>query len=230
MQSPYRELKAKYKLNKYIFVSCCLEIIEATSDGLLARIGIREPGDTVIAVGTRLYLSSNAVRNEQGNPAYEIYHVTVQGVEMAEGQPLLVCSPIAKETRNETRTVVRKPTRFDVHFEEIPETPLSAISGSIGGLTLLAHPSRLFVGLVLDKQYTLCAKYRNRPLSIPVQVKHLLYDWHSNEHALGVKVLELNDDQEFMLQRLIDPNYTEEEKEKAAVDTEEFRIRPENLE
>lgn len=219
-------LKAKYQVNRNLFVTCNLDGIEATDDGIKAQIGIRSPGDTIVPVGTKLYLPSHTIKSvgPEGNE-YEIFFVVVLGVAIEYGQPAQICSPIQKERRKNKRQVERKACQFKISFAEMPETEFSAISGTPQGLTLRYNPSRLFIGLVLGNEYTLKTRYKEEDLAFPIQIVHLHYDWQTNNHLVGARVLQLSQTQELMLNRLIDPNYKIEVKQTASIDTDEARIR-----
>jgi hypothetical protein len=218
-------LKAKYQVNRNIYVTCYLDIIEATMDGMKTQVGIRIPGDTILPVGTKLYITQ-VTPKEQVEDEFEAYYVTVQGVEVEQGLPLQLCSPIMREKRRNMRQRDRKQANFAVKLLELEDTEFTVINGSIDGLTMQYRTTGMLIGLVLGQQYDLHMEYKEQSLNLPVEAIHIQYDWHNNNHLLGVKVLELSQNQEFMLNRLIDPSYTFEVKQSALVDTEEARIRP----
>lgn len=221
-----QSFKAKYQVNKNLFVACYLDVVEATQQGFKAQVGIRSPGDIILPVGTKLYLASvPSLQPHLKSNAFETYYVVVEGVEVDYGVAIQSCSPILKEKRKNLRRFDRKETSFDAHISEIAGTNFSVLNGSSDGLALQYKASSLLVGLVLGNRYTFNASYKDHLLSIPAKALHLHYDWKNNQHTLGLKILQLNTDQEFLLNRLLDPNYTDDTSQNASIDTEEARIR-----
>jgi hypothetical protein len=222
-----QSLKAKYQVNRNLYVTCYLDGIEATADGIKAQIGIRSPGDTIVPVGTKLYLPSHTIKSvgPEGGNEYEIFYVVVLGVAIEYGEPIQICSPIQKEKRKNLRQHDRKVCQFRINFEEMESTEFTVVNGSSHGLTLLYKPSRLFIGLVLGNEYTIHTLYKEQDYTFPGQVTHIQYDWQSNQHLVGMQILQLTQTQDAMLNRMIDPNYKIEVRQTASIDTDEARIR-----
>ncbi len=229
MQLLEESLRVKYQVRKNLFVTCYLDVVDATAEGFKAQVGIRIPGDTVIPTGTKLYLAHTHEDNplQEGN-MFEMYYVTVKGVESLKGMPVQVCSAITKEKREDLREIERKDCYFEIRIAEVEEGEYTAINGSIGGLTVMYQTDKRFSGLVLGSNYHFTAQYKNELLSVPSQITHIHYDWHTNQHLMGLKVLNLTRDQEVILNKLIDPAYTIEIKHKSLVDADEARIRVDN--
>ncbi len=223
-----QSLRAKYLANKNLFVVCYLDVIEATADGFKAQVGIRVPGDTIIPVGTRLYLQPDGGRVKvSASGEFELYYVIAQGVEISDHLPVQVCSPIYREAGTNRRRVERIETDFDVTVQEIGDVPFKVVEGSHKGLTLEFKATGLFVGVVLGSEYHLNLNYKGQAFTLPVQVNHIHYDWHCNQHRVGVKILQLHAGQEAILSKLLEPTKKLDLKQKALVDTDEARIRPE---
>lgn len=222
-----QSLRAKYRINNNLYITCYLDIIDATAEGFLAQVGIRVPGDTVIPIGTKLYLASSQVKHStpENKGFINLFYVAVKGVEINYGVPVQVCSPICRETRPDMRQRERMKTQFNIEIEEMGDAHFIVVEGSTGGLTVLYQASKVFAGLVLGNKYKVNVPLREETLAFPVRVTHILYDWRTYQHLIGVEVLELTQSQEFLLSRIIDPNAKTDISQHASIDTEEARIR-----
>lgn len=221
-------LKARYQVHKNVFVTCYLDIIEATVEGFTAQVGIRAMGDTVIPVGTKLYLTSAPIKAAKNlrDDEFEMFYVLIQGVEIDCGVPLQTCSPIYREIRENNRLLDRVETDFSLQMKEIGDLPFLVLNGSHGGLTLQYQASGMFMGLVPGNQYHLKLTHKDKVAIVPALATHIQYDWYNNQHLLGVHFLKLDDKQEFMLNRLLDPQFEVKINQRALVDTDEAKIRP----
>ncbi len=219
-------LKAKYQVNKNLFVICYLDIIDATSEGFKAQIGIRVPGDTVIPVGTKLYLALHPTRPfAMEEDDFETFYVLVQGVEIQHGLPVQTCSPILRERRKNKRGIERRESHFEVKLQQIEGRSFTAMNGTLRGLTLMYQATGMFIGVVLGSTYQLDTAYKETPLSFPVRIAHIHYDWYSNQHLMGVRILEMSPREEPYFMRLIQPPPAGGYDQSASVDTEEALIR-----
>jgi PilZ domain len=200
-------LKAKYQANKNLFVTCYLNVVEATSKEFKAQIGIRSPGDTIVPVGTKLYLiQENFSPTENGDP--DLFFVVVEGIEIDGGLPVQVCSPICKENRQDSRKKERQDCYFEVSsIDGMAFEQCTAINGSMKGLGLKLKAAKIYSGLVLDNtcQLSIPVAEENETISLPVKIAHIQYNWQTYEHLIGVQILQATTQDSELLYRLLNP-------------------------
>lgn len=219
-------LKAKYQVKDNIFVTCSLDVIEATATGLKTQIGIRMPGDVFIPPGTRLYIISGTSSQTSSKGEQERFYVVSQGIEVMDGVPVMACSPITRETIPNRRKQERLACQFSARMDDLGQLKFTATLGSTLGLTLICHPSKRLIGLVVGKQQELQVRYKDRDYPFSTEITHIHYDWQKCRHSVGVKFKDLTEQQEVIIKRLIDPEYTVEISQTALVDPEQARIVP----
>lgn len=221
-------IKARYQVNQNIFITCYLEVMEASSQaGLKAQIGIRIPGDTIVPVGTKLYLATEPAKTgDIDSDSFELFYSVVQGIEIFEGIPVQCCSPIYREQHQNRRSKERMPVEFSVQLKEMGDQDFQVIEATPGGLTLRHKFAGTLSGLLIDHAYHFDLRYKDLEATLTGHTVHLQYDWHHHVHHIGLKLLNLTPTQENMLSLLIDPKASVDITQKSLVDAEEFRIRP----
>jgi hypothetical protein len=200
------KLWAKYQVHRNLFVICRVEVTQATATGFKAQIGIRQPGDTIVPVGTRLYLLGDNVASlpQKTAQGYELFYVNVEGIDISYGMPVQVCSPIQREIQPDRRRTVRQPTSFPLILTDMETPPYTVVSAHAGGLTMVDNNARPFVGLGLGNTYHLAMSPLREPdLIFPITIRHIQYDWMENQHRLGVQINRLSKLQTTVLLQLI---------------------------
>jgi len=198
-------LKAKYQANKNLFVTCYLNVIEATSKEFKAQVGIRAAGDTIIPVGTKLYLIQEAgLAEEDTDP--ELFFVVVEGIELDGGLPIQVCSPICRENRQDERKKDRQACNFEVLIDGMSFEQCTAVNASMKGLGLKLKASKIYGGLVLDNICQLSIPMKNEePISLPIRIAHIHYNWQTYEHFLGVQIMQASTQDSERFYQLLNP-------------------------
>ncbi len=221
MTAKQQLLNGKYQIKPNIFVDCLLNIIEATAQNVRVQVGIHTAGDTEVPPGTKLFLPS-----QKATGSFDILSIDAQSHEKQYGRHVMICSPIHKETRAEQRKTERVTTDFAIQIQESEGLNFKVFEGSLDGLGVSFEASKLFIGLMLDNEYTLEAHYKSEQITFPGKIIHMHYNWHTRQHRMGIQILEMTHQREIILERLLNPNLNLEIKQKATIDTEEARIRP----
>ncbi|HEY9744799.1 MAG TPA: hypothetical protein V6C99_01125 [Oculatellaceae cyanobacterium] len=220
-----RRLRGKYQIAKGTFVTCYLDVLEASEERLRAFVSFsRLPGPTV-PIGTRIFFNSEAIPGAPLEAAFAVYSIVVQGIEEAQGQPLLVCSPIDKEVRPNLRTTERKPTEFRVTLPgKADDSVFIAKEGNLKGLTLHHSSKKVILSLALGRVYGFKVEHKGSTFTLPGEVRHIRYDWKTYEHCIGIHFPQLPEQEEVVLNRLLDPTYTIPIAEKHTVDASISKI------
>lgn len=215
-QNKTRRLRGKYQITKNTFVTCYLDVLEASSNGLRTFIGLSRRADTVVPVGTKIFFNAEPIRDQSQSQSFDLYSITVQKIEDENGQPLLVCSPIQKETRPDLRSEERKIKEFPVTLQN---ASFIAKGGTAKGLTLYYAAKKALLSLALKQVYQFSVEYKGATYHLPGEIKHIHYDWKTHEHLLGVAFSKLPKQEEAVLNFLLDPEYTVPIAEKQTIDT-----------
>lgn len=212
-----KRLRGRYQITKNTFVTCYLDVLEASQEGFKTFIGLSSRADTVVPVGTRIFFNAEPTEGEQG---FNLYSITVQKIEDIEGQPILVCSPIEKETRANLRSKGRIATEFPVMLSgQTQKSGFIAKDGTTSGLTLFYAAKKAILSLALRQTYHFSVEYKGTAYQLPGEVKHIQYDWKTHEHRVGVHFPQLPEQEKVILNLLLDPSYTTPITNKQTVDT-----------
>lgn len=217
-----KRLRGKYQIMKNTFVTCYLDVVQASEEGFKAFIGLSSRGGTVVPVGTRIFFRAEPSRQAEPQPshAFELYSITVRQIEDVNGQPILVCSPIQKESRPDLRTEARKKVQFPVTLSGKNQgASFIAKEGTVNGLTLVYTAKKALLSLVLGQVYPFTVEYKGTAYHLPGEVKHIQYDWKTHEHLVGVHFRQLPEQEKIILNLLLDPNYTIPIMDRQTVDT-----------
>lgn len=215
-----KTLRGKYQLARDTFVTCYINVLEATDHEMRAFIGLKERGDSSVPVGTRIYLNAEPINliNIRRNRDFDIFSIKVLQIEMMNGKPLHICTTIQKETRSDLRSEERKQASFPVGIEG-KQSEFIASDGTLKGLTLHSTSKRAMLGLTLNRHYRFKVTYKEADYAIKGVVKHIQYDWRSHEHLIGVHFPELSQEEEVILNLLLDPDYTIDISTRQTIDT-----------
>jgi hypothetical protein len=221
-QRKTKRLRGRYQITKNTFVTCYLDVLEASSDGFKTFIGLSSRADTVVPVGTRIFFNAEPSRQVDAQPpqSFDVYSITVRQIEDVSGQPILVCSPIQKETRPNLRSEERKQAQFPVRLSgKSQSTSFVAKEGTVKGLTLVYAARKALLSLALGQVYNFSVEYKGTTYQLPGEVKHIRYDWKTHEHLVGVHFRQLPEQEKVVLNLLLDPTYTIPITDKQTVDT-----------
>lgn len=204
-----RVLKGKYRITQNTFVVCHLNVLEATDQEMRTFIRVKNNAFAQLPIGTRIVLNAQALH--QGGSTqqreFSIFSLVVKQIEDLNGQPLHVCTSVQKEVRPDLRVQERRDVDFSLRLAGMSEV-FTAKSGNNKGLTLHFTANRAMMGLVLERCYDFFVAFKGDDYKLPGQIKHIQYDWTSNEHLIGVHFANLNSDEDIVLNLLVDPDYT----------------------
>jgi hypothetical protein len=204
-----KTLKGKYQITRNIFVTCYLDILEASDKEIRTFLGLKKRSDTLVSIGTKIYFNAetNNKINVRRSNTYDIFSITVLEIEDMDGKPLHVCTPILKESRPDLRGEERLKTEFYLELEGAG-TDFLAKSGTVKGLTLHYRAKKAMLSLTLHQEYSFKVIYKGELHRLPGEIKHIQYDWKSHDHIVGVAFNRLTREQETILNLLIDPSFT----------------------
>jgi hypothetical protein len=219
-QKKTRRLRGKYKITKNTFVICYLDVLEASSQGIRTFIGLSRRADTVVPIGTKIFFNAEPMQAQSQSQSFDLYSINVQQIEDVNGHPLLVCSPIQKETRPDLRSDERKMTEFPVTLSgQSQDTSFIAKNANSKGFTLHHVAKRAILSLVLNQVYQFSVEYKGTTYHLPGEIKHIHYDWKTHEHLVGVAFSQMSEQERTIVNLLADPTYTVPMAEKQTVDT-----------
>lgn len=224
-QMTTKTLRGKYQVTRNIFVTCYLDVLEATDKEIRTFLGLKKRSDTLVPVGTRIYFDAETINkiNMRRSNSFDIFSISVQEVEDLNGKPLHVCTTIQKETLTNRRSTDRKEAQFPVRLKGSKASFL-AQGGAAQGLTLHYTARRAMLSLTLNQSYEFLLNYKDMEYVLPGQIKHIQYDWKSHEHVVGVHFPSLGEEEDIVLNRLIDPSYTIDISGRQTIDTAEGKI------
>lgn len=224
-QSTTKVLKGKYQLSKNIFVSCYLNVLEATDQEIRAFVGLKRNTHTQVPIGTKIIFDSGAITKPgiTSSSSFEILSITVRQIEERNGQPLLVCTSIQKETRQNERANERREVDFPLQIAN-SSAEFIAKNGNSKGLTMQYTANRAMVSLSLNRIYNFSVQLKGETYQLPGRIKRIQYDWKSYHHLIGVDFSDLNKDQDIILNLMVDPDYTVQLSNKQTVDTASGKI------
>ncbi len=213
--------KAKYQLNKNVFVSCYLDILEANAQAVRALVGVQQRFDTKVAVGTRIYF--NAESTNQGQGDFHSFSVTVLKTEDDQGKQVHICTPISHEVQQNRREAERKPVNFPVLLVD-SQTIFSAVNGTATSLSLTYTAQKAMLKLTVNRPYGFKVNYKGEDCHLEGVIKHIHYDWRTFQHRVGVHFPKLQKDEQIILNLMVDPDYTVPISTKQTVDTSQGKI------
>lgn len=220
-QKKTKRLRGKYQLTRNTFVTCYLDVLDASKDGIYAFIGLKSRADTVVPVGMKIFFNAEAMTKAgiRHSEHFDVFSITVQEVQDVEGQPLLLCTPINKETRPNLRKTERKTAEFPVTLVGKQSAVFMVKGGTAQGLSLYYTEKRAILSLALGRTYVFAVDHKDTTYNLPGEVKHIQYDWKTHAHLVGVYFPNLAEKEEAVLNLLLDPEYVVPISEKQTVDT-----------
>ena len=215
-----RTLRGKYRLSKNIFVTCYVNVLEATDKEIRTFIGLKQRGDNEVTVGTQIFFDAGPLNlvHFETDRTVELYSITVLKVEENEGGMLHICTPIDKEVRPDLRARNRMVAEFPVRLAD-KDTEFVVKDGTSKGLALIYKEKRAMASLIVNKSYDFTVTYKDHDYTIPADIKHIQYDWRSHRHMVGIHFPKVTQDQEIILNLLLDPDYTIPITDNQTVDT-----------
>lgn len=220
-----KTLRGKYQITKNIFVTCYLDILEATDKEIRTFLSLKKRTDTLVPVGTRIFFDVETINkiNVRRQRDFDIFSITVQQLEDWNGKPLHVCTPIQKEARPNLREAERVSAEFPVLLEG-GTSEFIARSGTEKGLTLHYTAKKAMLSLALGQQRDFKVTYKGEEYFLNGRVKHIQYDWKRHEHVVGVHFPNLKQEENIILNLLLDPHYTIDISAKQTIDTSAGKI------
>lgn len=208
-----------------MYVSCLLEVEDITASSMKMYVGVKAMKDTKLPMGTKVFIDVSSLpiaSKEQGNQQkFEV--VSTRVTEYAEEEGGVVghlCSPLDRQFREEDRTEPRKKCTFTM---KVGNLDLKIINGCNQGLGAVIQSDKMLASLALDKEYPLQTVYNGKQYAFKAVVKHIEYNWQTLIHYIGFALQPLDTEEETVINKLIDPNYTVKLK-KAAVDAASGKI------
>lgn len=219
-QTATRTLRGKYQITKNIFVTCYLDVVEATDKEIRTFLGLKRRSDTLVPVGTQIFFNAETINkiNVRRNRTFDIFSIKVVEVEDMGGKPLHVCTAISKDSRADLRNDERKEAEFPVRLRGT-KSDFIARGGTSKGLTMHYTAKRAMLSLNLGKLYNFSVQYKGNDYQLPGIVKHIQYDWKTHDHVVGVHFPNLDQESEIILNLLLDPEYTIDISSRQTVDT-----------
>jgi hypothetical protein len=220
-----KPLRGKYQLAKNIFVTCYLDVLEATDQEIRTFIGLKKRGDATVPIGTRIIFDAGVINriNVRRHGSLDIISIQVLKLEVMGGKPLHVCTAIQKGSRGDLREAERKEAEFPV-FIEGKDAQFMASGGTTKGLSLHYTSKRAMLSLTLNRTYDFRVNYKGSDYIFQGVIKHIQYDWKNHEHLIGVHFPTLGPDEEIILNLLLDPEYTIDISGRQTVDTSVGKI------
>jgi hypothetical protein len=227
-----KTLRGRYQIKNNIFVTCYMDVEEASDNEFRTFISLKKRYDTMVPVGTKLMLNAESINkiNARRSGSYDIFSVTVTGLELVDGKPLHICTPIQKTTYPNRRSRERRPTEFSLHLNGVPEGKFlvqnGALSeeGSPGGLKLRYQSKKAVLSVKLEQVCKFKVMYKGEEYVFSSSIKHIQYDWKRHDHEMGIEFVSTDDDIEFILNKLIDPEYTVQLSKRTSIDTAAGKI------
>lgn len=225
-----KTLLGKYQVRENMFVICYLEVVEANDTEFRTFLGIRRTSDVVVPIGTRIYLNAESIHKitAKRTNVYDVYYVTVKGMDEVDGRPLHICESLTKTTHKDMRENPRVELNFPVIVDLGDGQTISfqVVNGTANGFTLLYKSNHVLLGgLHLDEAYSFQVPYKDRFYDFIAFVKHIQYNWRTHEHQVGIEFSEMDTDHSIVLNLLIDPNYSIDISHKESIDPLTGKIR-----
>jgi hypothetical protein len=225
-----RILRGKYRITRNVYACCTLDVLDANDHQMQLFLGLKKRGDSTMPVGTRIVLmGNNAGKDPAAPPASEAesYSVTVQELGEQDGKPLLICTPIQRETFPERRKLPRRPVLFPIKMVH-NDALFSAIDGNERGLTLKYSAQKALTALLVGNSYAFEVFHKDTHYTLSGEIKHIHYDWKYYEHLIGVHFPKLSKELLVVLNLLIDPDYKVQINSTQSIDTSAGKISQED--
>ena len=222
-----KAIRAHYQVQPNLNVACYFDVVEATPQRVIATIGNRHMGDTVLLKGTRLYIDAHKMRrNFSTEQRFDLYYMNVFGTDSmgSKGELIHVCSPIIKEPRQDKRQHERFKSMFNLDIEGFERMLFVATQGNEHGMTLAYHSPRMLKGLTIYQRYKVSTYFRQELFDFEVEVVNLTYDWFRRHQMAGVKVTQADRFSRLRLRKLFDPTFDLDMSDHTNVDADEARI------
>jgi hypothetical protein len=220
-----KKLLGKYQIKPNIYVICTVDVIDANETQLVAALGTRRSGDTVVPVGTRLFFNADSLNKitAKHSNTFEVISVTVKAQAKDQGNPVLVCTPIQKETRGDLRQTPRQAAVFPIRLQG-HETKMLVNAGSLMGLSIIYPSTRPVLNLRIDQEINAIITHKEREFIYKGLIKHIHYDWKTHQHKVGLALTEMDEDSRVILNLMLDPAYKIDISHKESIDTSEGKI------
>jgi len=221
-QARTKRLRGKYQLTKNTFVTCYLDVLDASENEIKTFIGLSKRGDASVPAGTRIYLNTDAI---QGKAKFTVLSITVKEVQELQGMPFMICSGVMREERNELRATPRIRSSFPLLLTStVQSASFMSKEGTVEGLTMFYTGQRSLLSLTMKHTYNFEVTHKGETYRLPAEVKHIQYDWKTTEHIVGVTFNQLPDQEKTVLNLLLDPTYTVPISDNQTVDTTEGKV------
>jgi hypothetical protein len=220
-----RTLRGKYRIAQNVFVCCILHIVEANDHEMQLFLGVKRRRDGQVPVGTRIFLDMEPLNKIKGEKkqSTECLSITVKEVREMDGQQLLICSTLQKESITERRQKERISAEFSLRLADSGAV-FTVVDGTDRGLTLRYTSNKPLISLLVDRTYEFIINYKETDYPLSGQIKHIHYDWKAFQHTIGVHFPEPGKEQEVILNLLLDPEYTVKISTNQTVDTSQGKV------
>lgn len=230
-----RVLKGKYRIARNVYAICRLDVLEADDREMRLFLGLKRRADTAVAVGTRVFMDATPLNRSEHAPqeSSELVSlsVTVREVREMDGKPLLICSCMQRETLADRRSEPRRATDFRLRLAD-GSADFKVTEGTVRGLTIEAAvpekkpntQGKPLLSLMVDRDYAFTVTHKETDYPLLGTIRHIHYDWKSYRHRLGLSLSALTSEQEIILHRLLDPNYTIPISNRQTIDTSQGKI------
>lgn len=222
-----KKLKGRYQIKPNIYVTVYLDICKADSEGFETYVSLKKLHDTVIPPGARLYFESDGITQMKARRSgqFDQYFVTVLDTDMTEDACLHFCTPVEIESFPDRRQIPRKNTEFSVQFTGDLTKDFIATNGSVeGGLRLEYQSQKAMMGFKLKNLYDFQFNYKSNIYTFQGLVKHIQYNWKTHGHQIGLELVDNKEDGFYVVNRLIDSEYTVNISTKQSIDTSAGKI------
>lgn len=227
-----KTVRGRYQIKNNIFVTCYMDVEEANDQEFRTYISLKKRYDTMVPVGTKLMLNAESINKitARRSGSYDLFSVTVTGMELVDGKPLHICTPIHKTTYPDRRSRERRNSEFMLSLDGASDGRFLVQNGTIsqegspGGLKLKYQSKKAVLSLKLDQVCKFKVLYKGEEYVFPGAIKHIQYDWKKHDHELGIEFIVTDDEIEFILNKLIDAEYTIELSGRHSVDTAAGKI------
>ena len=224
-----KTIRAKFQIKPNIYVNCYVEVEDVSDDDFRAYVGIKRRADTIVPVGAKILFNPSSMNPESRQIAsdlkgeYEEISVTVlkHFTYSGDDQAVHICTPLQRNKRPEQRRQRRKTCNFILRFDD--EHIFRVENGTTDGLMLFFQAKNPITNMALDTEYMFQAEHKGHNFRFPAVIKHVLYNWKTHEHRLGIAFQSLDRATEMALNVMLDPNF-KLDLSMGSVDTESGKI------
>lgn len=214
--------KARYQITRNVFVNCYLDILEANSQEVRVLLGVKQRSDTLVPVGTRIYLNTDTLNQPTGGE-FKTVSLTVLKIEEQGDRHVHVCGPISQDSLPERRKQARKAVEFPVLLVD-SQTVFFAGNGTDESLGLVYAAQKAILKLTVNQTYDFKLNCKGQDCVLKGLIRHIQYDWRTFQHRVGVHFPNLTKDERIILNLMVDPAYRVPLSDKQTVDTSTGKI------